>query len=222
MLGAAFFGTAEGTGPGEAPTRSPSLMPMHSTDLPGMVPPARIEPGARRTVVLGLIGAVLLGLMAAGLSAVQGPSYRSEALVVVVPGQGEPTGDAIPIAAVWGQAASTEALLGQVAGPLGLSAEALSDATTVTAVASAPLLSVVVVSDDAAEAAAWANAVAQAVVRQSARTPLSGYTLQLLTTAVPAAQPSGGLSVPMLMAAALIGALGGVSLAQFLARRRRA
>jgi hypothetical protein len=54
------------------------------------------------------------------------------------------------------------------------------------------------------------------------RTPLSGYTLQLLTTAVPAAQPSVGLSVPMLMAAALLGALGGVSLAQFLARRRRA
>ncbi len=181
---------------------------------------AAMDPLARaRTYLIYMsVGAVLLGLLAWLVPGLRGDSYRSEALVAVVPPAQEPTANGIPIAAVWAEAAQTDTLLGTVADQLGTTVRELSGSTTVTVVTGAPLIAISVEDDTADGAATAANAISDGVVAQARSTPLSGFTLTTLTRAVPPAQPEGRLTLPFAVAGVAAGALTGALLAQ---RRHR-
>lgn len=163
-----------------------------------------------------LVGALAFGLLGWLSSVVTGPTYRSETLVVVVPPPQEPTANAIPIAAVWAEAADTDALLGPVAKQLGTTLRELSRATTVATVGEAPLISIAVRTDDADTAATWANTVADALVDQSGATPVSGFTLRALTDGVAPADPEATWALPLTVLGVVVGALAGA----WWARRR--
>lgn len=167
-------------------------------------------------VPLVVAGALAFGLLGWLVSAVQGPSYSSETLVVVVPPAQEATTNAIPIAAVWSEAAGTDALLGPVADDLGTTLRELSGATTVGTVGDAPLISIAVRTDDAETSATWANTVADALVEQAGATPVSGFTLRALTDAVAPADPEPTWAVPLTALGVVLGALAGA----WWARRR--
>jgi hypothetical protein len=91
----------------------------------------------------------------------------------------------------------------------------------VTAVDGAPLVSIAVSSKAATTSARWANAVSDAVIAQSDAAPVSGFTLQSLTQAVPASSAASSLTTTLFLAGLVVGALAGVALAQGLARRPR-
>jgi capsular polysaccharide biosynthesis protein len=183
---------------------------------PSRRPSGRRRPGLLAIVTFVLAGALAFGLLGWLVSVVRGPTYSSETLVVVVPPAQEATTNAIPIAAVWSQAAGTDALLGPVAADLGTTLRELSGATTVGTVGDAPLISIAVRTDDAETAATWANTVADALVERAGATPVSGFTLRALTDAVAPADPEATWAVPLTALGIVLGALAGA----WWARRR--
>ncbi len=166
----------------------------------------RVNQGWAIVVATAVAGA-LLGLV---ISLVPSSAFTSEALIVVVPPQQQSTADGIPVASVWAEAAGTDAVLGPVAARLGTTLRELSDSTQISVADAAPLIVVSVTTHDAENAATWANELSAELVAEAEANSLSGFTLRALTTAVPATQPQGSLTLPMTAAGLVIGGLAGL------------
>lgn len=166
-----------------------------------------------------LLGAVLLAGAVVAYGVLRPATYTADSLVLVE--SAESPSNAVPIAAVWAEVATSDAVVAPVAEDLGLGNGRLRDAVTVSASQQAPLITVTAVTPQAGTSAEWANAVAAAMVARSSETPVAGFTLRPVTAAVPPQEADTGYGVQMVVGATVIGALLGLLTARWLLRRRR-
>lgn len=214
---------------GTQPQRAPVLPPPHD---PGRARSEVTGPGGRSAIITArrrswptvvaaaLIGAVLGAAAAFGYSALRPEAYSAHSLVLV-----ETTGtpdSAVPIATVWAQVATSEAVFDPIAADLGLDSEDLREAVTVTSSDRAPLITVTAASQDGERSADWANAVAEALVERSSEAPVNGFDLRTVTPAVPPQTPDATYVTSVAVGAPVVGALLGLMTGRWLLRRRRA
>ena len=171
-------------------------------------------------VALPLLGALLLGGTAYGANELTGPRYAAEALLTVLPTTpSAPVSQ--PVAGIWVQVGSSDAVLSDAAAALDVDDEELASRLTLVPASDSPVIAVRVSTPDAQRSAEWANTVAGVLLEQDRTAPVPGYVLEQVTEAVPPGTGTGPVSPPAMVAAALFGALAGFVLAQWLRRIRR-
>ncbi|MGY1805915.1 hypothetical protein ACI8AF_00930 [Blastococcus sp. SYSU D00669] len=199
--------------------------PLAATPAPE--PPAAPVVTARRRrrawpwlVALPLIGALLFGGAAFAANQLTDPTYTATALIAVLPDD-DTTDVSIPVAGIWAEIGNSEALLARAAEELDVDEATLARSVTVTTAANAPVLSVTATTTDPERSADWANAVGGELVAEEAANPVPRYGLQSAAIAVPPATGTELVSPLLMVAAAVLGALVGLVLAQAVVRRRR-
>jgi capsular polysaccharide biosynthesis protein len=170
--------------------------------------------------LLPLLLAVVLGTGAGIWNTTRAPSYSAEALVSVLPT--DPTVTvSTAFTSAWVQIAASGTVLDAAAGRLDTDAPTLSGSLDIAEAGDSPLVSIKVTTDDPVRSAAWANGVAAQVLAQGRLSPVPGYSLAQVTTAVAPAREAG-LSTPLLVTAgALLGLLLGLAADRALIGRRR-
>ncbi|MGY1615374.1 hypothetical protein ACI797_01390 [Geodermatophilus sp. SYSU D00691] len=207
---------ASDDGPGEP-------VPAGSSPVPPIPPVVAARRRARAwpwLVVLPLLGALLLGGGAFAANRLAPSSYTATALVAVLPS--DPAAEvSIPVAGIWAEVGGSEQLRAGVAGALDVSPAELASSVSVTQAPNAPIVTIAVTTPDADRSATWANAYADQLLAQNTAAPVPQYTLRQVAEAV--APPTGAalVSLPLMIAAAAIGLLLGLVLAQRIVRRRR-
>jgi uncharacterized protein involved in exopolysaccharide biosynthesis len=111
-------------------------------------------------------------------------------------------------------------VLAGAAATLHVDVSELKKALTVSQPGSTPLVSITMVTTDPQRSAAWANAVADQLLDQADRRPITGFQLNQLTRAVPAQAADPDQTSTILIIAAVAGALGGGVLGRAIQRRR--
>jgi capsular polysaccharide biosynthesis protein len=171
-------------------------------------------------IALPLLGAALFGGGALAVGATSSPTYTADALVAVLPD--DPADEvSIPVAGIWTEVGSSDAVLLQAAGSLDVSGETLASAVTLTQAPNAPVITVSATTDDADRSADWANAVAAQLLAEDQRSPVPGYGLRQVADAVAPAEGVALVTPLIVAAAAVVGAVVGLVVAQGLVRRRR-
>jgi capsular polysaccharide biosynthesis protein len=169
--------------------------------------------------VLAVLGAVLATVAALVYTATTSKTYTAEALVVVLSDSGS-TSDLGPITAAWVEIGGAPTVLTGAAATLHVEVQELKKALTVSQPGSTPLVSIAMVTADPQRSAAWANAVADQLLDQADRRPITGFQLNQLTSAVPAPAADPDQTSTILITAAVAGALGGGVLGRAIQRRR--
>jgi capsular polysaccharide biosynthesis protein len=201
----------------------------------GSVPPAganRPQPGTRsglasftrhtwvRLAAAALTGAVVVTVAVSAVGALRGDEYSSESLVLVN-AEEQSLESGLPVAAVWTQVATSDTVVVPVAAEVGADVEDLRRGLTVTQSQSAPLIAVRVTAPTAAQAAEWANALADELIARSASDPVDAFELQQVTAAQEPVAADATLERTALTAAPFVGGLVGLVVGQQLVRRRR-
>jgi uncharacterized protein involved in exopolysaccharide biosynthesis len=189
-----------------------------------VVTAARRHPGLFRwplavIALLAVLGAALLGGIAAVYIASQDKTYTSESLVIVLSEAGT-NGDVGPITAAWVEIATAPTVLDAAAHAAGVPPAELKGALTVSQPSSTPLLAIRMTTTNPERSADWANAVAAKVLEQSRRRPIEGFAMDKLTDAVAAPEPDADRSSLTVMLAAITGALAGGVVGRELVRLR--
>ncbi|WP_448625838.1 hypothetical protein [Geodermatophilus sp. URMC 64] len=192
----------------EPPARSPAVVPRRRSRAWVWL------------IVLPLLGAALFGGAAFAVGATTPPTYTADALVAVLPD--DPADEvSIPVAGIWTEVGSSDAVLLQAAGDLGVSGETLASAVTLTQAPNAPVITVTAVTEDPDRSADWANAVAAQLLAEDDRSPVPGYGLRQVADAVAPAEGAALVTPLIVAAAAAVGAVVGLVVAQGIVRRRR-
>ena len=200
-----------------------------SVDAPARVaveepgPPPAPPVGKRRApvwlVALPLLGALLFAGAGVLVNAGTDARYAAEALVTVLPTDpAAPVSQ--PVADIWVQIGTSDAVLSQAAAELDVPRDELASRLELVPSPESPVIAVRVTTTDAERSAVWADVVAELLLRQDADERVPGYDLQQVTDAVIPTRGTDVVSPLLLAGAALLGALAGLVAAQWLRRRR--
>ena len=202
------------TAPVEAPARVAASEP-----TPPPAPPARQRRSWVWLVVLPLLSALLFAGAGIGVNARTDPTYVAEALVTVLPTDpGVPVSQ--PVADIWVQIGTSDAVLSQAAAELDVDREELAGQLELVPSPDSPVIAVRVSTTDPRRSAVWADVVAEVLLGQDADERVPGYELEQVTEAVFPLSGSDKVSPLLLTGLALLGALTGLVAAQWLRRRR--
>ncbi|MBJ7452018.1 MAG: hypothetical protein JHC71_08045 [Blastococcus sp.] len=170
-------------------------------------------------MALPLLGALLFAGAGIAVNASTDPTYAAEALVTVLPTDpGAPVSQ--PVADIWVQIGTSDAVLSQAAAALDVAREDLAGQLELIPAPNSPVIAVQVTTTDPERSAVRADVVAEVLLEQDADERVPGYRLEQVTDAVIPIDGSNRVSPLLLNGAALLGALTGLVAAQWLRRRR--